>query len=445
MNKSKVLEELKQLVSFRSLSADPNYANELHKAAQFLANKLLSLGFEIFIQEKQGIPPLIIAKKVVSTGYKTIAVYGHYDVQPEDPIEEWNTEPFTLSIQNGKLYGRGVADNKGHIVQNITAIEDLINTESLKANITFILEGEEETGSDHFEKLIDDSKNLLKDVDIFYITDTGMKAKNVPIIYYSLRGYVGFELTIHIGERDLHSGVYGNQVYNPVQLIAELFAKIKDSKTGKILIPGFNDSVRSFNQEELDILEKAGASDAEIIADTQVTTLVNHESHATHLLSKIYPACDIGGIHAGYTGVGLKNIIPKSATVKFSFRLVEYQDPQQIKQIVTDFISQHIPEGVEFKLKNFATDSPFYTEITNEYMQKTAKILSEHFGNETIFDREGASIPAAEILQRIFKKPIILTGFVIPGENMHAPNENFDEEMFWKGIEVLKRIYSEVV
>ena len=444
MNNSKILQILQEFIQFKSISTNPKYATELQNTAEFLKNKLLSLGCEVFLQEKEGIPPLIIARKTVPSAQTTLGIYGHYDVQPEDPVSEWNTDPFTLTTQNGKLFARGVADNKGHIVQNISAIEALMHSESLKSNIVFIFEGEEETGSEHFEKLINSSHDLLKDIDVFYITDTNMRAKNKPIIYYSLRGYVGYELKLTIGERDLHSGVYGNQVYNPAQIAIELFAKIKDSRSGRILIPGFYEGIREFSQDELELLNKVGATDEELLKDTGVKKLLTQDGQPTHILPKILPSCDIGGMISGYTDAGVKNIIPRSATVKFSFRLVEYQDPQKKKKLIEDFIAHHIPEGVDYELKNYGSDSPFYTDINNEYMKKTAEIMTKHFGNETVFDREGASIPAAEILSRIFGKPIIITGFVPPGENMHAPNENYDEEMFWSGIEALNKIYAEV-
>lgn len=444
MNKQKCIEELTRLVEFESVSADPKYATELQKTSQYLKNRLEGLGFQVFVAQKPEIPALIIAKKTVPNAQKTIGIYGHYDVQPEDPVEEWRTPPFVLKTVNGKFYGRGVADNKGHVVQNIFAIENLILSQSLKNNITFILEGEEEKGSEHFEELVAQNKSYLSDVDVFFITDTNMRAKNIPVIYYALRGYIGFELILTTGKRDLHSGVYGNQVYNPAQLVAELFANIKDSTTGRILIPHFYDDVRKIGQDETELLEKVAQSDQELKEDALVQVLANSPGVPLHLAAKVYPSCDIGGMQSGYTGVGLKNIVPRSATVKFSFRLVENQDPVKIKQLIKEFIAQNIPEGIEYNLTDSGGDSPFYTDFHHPFVKQTAQIMSDHFGNATLFDREGGSIPAAEILFRLFGKPIILTGFVPPGENMHAPNENYDEEMFWKGIEALEKIYGQL-
>ncbi len=444
MNKKNTLNFLSDFLSIQSVSADSQRYSEILKAADFLKKKLSSLGFEIQFIEKENVPPLIIAKKIISKDAKTIGIYGHYDVQPEDPIDEWNSEPFTLLIEKGKMFGRGIADNKGHIVQNIFAIEELIQSESLKHNVLMVLEGEEESGSDNFENFVLRAQEQLKDVDVFFITDMGMHAKNLPQIFYALRGLTYFELKVEIGKRDLHSGVYGNQVYNPGQIVSTLMAMMKDISTNEVTIPGFYENVREIPVAELKLLEKTEISDEDLIQEANTKAVISLKNSPTYLVSKIYPSCDIHGMNSGYTGEGPKTIIPRSASVKFSFRLIEHQEPKKIVELVQNFVAKNIPVGVDFDLKVLSADAPFYTEINNEYVQKAAQIMSEEFGNDTLFNRSGGSIPAAEILQRVFGKPIILTGFTLPDDNIHSPNENFDEEMFWKGIEVLKRIYSEL-
>ncbi len=436
-----VLNFLSELISIPSISTQKERFKEILKTANFLKNKFLSLGFKVKLIQIKNSPPLVLAYKFAG-GPKTIGIYGHYDVQPEDPVDERKTPPFRLTVKDGKIYGRGVADNKGHIVQNIFAVENLIKENNLRNNIVFLIEGEEESASSNFEKYILKVKDILSKVDVFYLTDVGMIKKNTPTIYYALRGIVYFELKVKIGEYDLHSGSYGNLALNPVQFLANLFSKMKDLRTGKILIPGFYKDLRKISFQERKILKRALLTEKEILKETKLYFIYPIDKKEPSLSTKIHPSMDINGIISGYTGEGAKTIIPKEATVKFSFRLVEYQKPEKIIKLVEKFIKNHIPKGMKYELKILGSASPFYTPIENEYIIKTKEILEKFFKQKVVFDRVGASIPSAEILQRIFKKPIILTGFVLPDCNIHAPNENFDEEMFWKGIEALKLIYS---
>lgn len=444
MDKKTVLKELSEFIAIESVSTDPGRQSSILKAVELLTSKLSSLGFSIKTFTKEKSPPLIIATKTTSSNTKTIGIYGHYDVQPEDPKDEWKTEPFRLTIKNGKMWARGIADDKGMVWQNIAAIENLISKNKLPNNIVFILEGEEEVGSVGLENFLLQARDALSKVDIFIVTDCGMHAKNIPQLFYGLRGIVYFELDVAIGTRDLHSGVYGNRVLNPIQVVGEMLSKIKDSKTGKILIPGFYDKVRTPTKREYEMFKTIVRTDKEEQEEANTFGIVSVDEHYPYLSSKIYPSFDCHGIVSGYTGPGSKTIIPKSATVKFSFRLVENQDPVEIEQSVKSFISGNMPREVRWKLQTFSKDAPFFTSIENEYISKTASILEETFGNPVLFNRSGGSIPVAEKLQRLYRKPIILTGFALPDDNLHSPNENFDEEMFWKGIEALEKIYSNI-
>jgi acetylornithine deacetylase/succinyl-diaminopimelate desuccinylase-like protein len=440
MTQTQIINFFSDFVKIQSVSTDENRFSEIEKAVSFLKDFLLSLGFSVKILEKEKAPPLILATLIKDEKAKTIGIYGHYDVQPEDPVFEWETAPFLLTEKKGKFFGRGVADNKGHIVQNLFAIKYLIEEKKLKNNIVFILEGEEEVGSVHFEDYVKEAKDVLSKVDVFYLTDTGMHQKNVPQIFYGLRGIAYFELIVKIGQRDLHSGVYGNRVYNPINVLADLIAKIKDIKTGKILIPKFYEKVRKIEKDELLLLKKTLKSDEEEKKEASVFGLTEIERFSS-LSSKIFPSFDCHGIISGFIGKGQKTVIPKEATVKFSFRLVEYQNPKEIEEQVFDFVEKNLPKEVKWELRCLSKSAPFYTDVKNEWVKKTAKILKDIFGNEVVLNRSGGSIPAAEILQRLYKKPIILTGFTLPDDNIHAPNENFDSEMFFLGIEALLRIY----
>jgi acetylornithine deacetylase/succinyl-diaminopimelate desuccinylase-like protein len=445
MTKDLQLKELTEFLAIQSVSTDPLRKKEMARACEYLVEKLESFGCDVKIFTHKGVPSLVIARldaQIKNIQTKTLGIYGHYDVQPEDPIEEWGSEPFVLTIKNGKMYARGIADDKGHIMQNLFAIEALVKEGKLNNNIVFIFEGEEETGSAHFEAYMEESKDVLKDVDCFYITDMGMHEKNVPQIFYALRGILYFELRVKTVKRDLHSGIYGNIVLNPAQVIASLMTKMKDVETGEILIPNIYDSVRKPDAEELALLNKTIRDDRDLKDETGAEKLMSIRGIPPSLVSKLLPSLDINGMQSGYTAKGSKTIIPKEAMVKFSIRLVEKQDPHEIERIVREFIVQEMAKGASFDLDTFACEAPFYTSLDNSFVTKSAEIMRDIFGNSTLFNRSGGSVPAAEILQKLYGKPVILTGFTLPDDNIHSPNENFDEEMFWKGIEALKAMYS---
>ncbi len=250
MNNKQILKTLSDFIAIQSVSADSKRFSEMLNAVSFLKSKLEKIGCEVIVSEDKTKPPLIIGIKKIHGAKKTIGIYGHYDVQSEEPVSEWSGQPFKLRIKEGKLYARGVADNKGHVIQNIAAIEELISTGKLKSNIIFLFEGEEETGSEQFEKLIKKYSKILLKADVYFVTDVGMLAKHKPQILYGLRGLVYFEVVLSIGATDLHSGVYGNSVYNPANVLADLFSKMKDVRSGEVTIPGFYDGLRKFSTEE---------------------------------------------------------------------------------------------------------------------------------------------------------------------------------------------------
>ena len=429
---------LSDFVSIQSVSTDKTKHDEILKAVDFLKNEIKTLGFDVKTYQNDSCSPLIIAKKFTSSNLKTIGIYAHYDVQPEDPVNKWDSPPFKLTTKNGKIFGRGVADDKGHIIQVLATIDKLIEKKQLKNNVVLIFEGEEENESKNFEFLITQTKEDLEKIDVFYVLDMGMKEKNIPQIYYGLRGIMTGELKIKTGKTDLHSGVFGNRVLNPVQVIAELLVKIKDGETNKIKIPGFYDSVKKIDVKEKALLEEFVLDEATEKKNAGVKDFVGD-----FLSSKILPSFEVNGILSGYTGLGAKTIIPAEAILKFSIRLVPDQKAEEIKKIVEKFIQENLPTEIDYELKIDNGCNPFYTNFKNPYAKKTAEILTEVFKNKTYFNRSGGSIAAAEVLQRLFAKPIILTGFTLPDENIHAPNENIDEEMFYKGIQALEKIISQ--
>ncbi|MCR4277237.1 MAG: M20/M25/M40 family metallo-hydrolase [Candidatus Roizmanbacteria bacterium] len=429
---------LSDFIAIESVSTDKSRYREILKAVDFLKKMISKLGFEVDIYQIKDSSPLIVAKRIISPNLKTIGIYAHYDVQPEDPVDKWDSPPFKLDIRGGKIYGRGVADDKGHIIQILTAIDRSIKNKKLSNNIVLVFEGEEENKGANFELFVGQAKKDLETVDVFYIFDMGMKAKNIPQIFYGLRGIITGELKIKIGKTDLHSGIYGNRVMNPAQIIAELLAKIKNGETNEIKIPEFYSTVKKISQKERDLLSEFISDD-----ETEKKNAGIKKFIGDFLSSKVLPSFEVNGIVSGYTGQGAKTIIPSEATLKFSIRLVPNQISQEIKKITEDFIRRNLPKGVDYVLEISDGGDPFYTDFENHFAKKTAEILSDVFKNKTYFNRSGGSIAAAEVLQRLFKKPIILTGFTLPDENIHAPNENIDEEMFYKGIVSLEKIISQ--
>lgn len=444
MYKRQILKTLSNFIAIQSVSTDSTRFGEIKKAVTFLTEKLENIGFTVKSIGREKAPPLIVAHRDVAGAKKTIGIYGHYDVQPEDPVNEWKTSPFTLTQKDGLLLGRGVADNKGHVIQNLTAIESLIKENKLSNNIVFVLEGEEETGSAHFSDFVEDSdiRPLLDTVDVFYVTDVGMHAKNEPQIFYALRGLLYFQLQVTIGERDLHSGIYGNRVLNPIQVLSDVMSKVKNIQNGEVQIPGFYDDVRSIGGEEMSMIRKTVRSDEEEKKEANVYKVVSLKGIAPTLATKLYPSFDIHGMWGGYMGEGQKTVIPRTAFAKFSFRLVGHQEPNKIEKMVQNYIKEIMPDGVKYELTTLSKEGAFYTGIDDSHMKKTVEILEKEFGVKPLFNLSGGSIPASAILQNLTHKPVILTGFTLPNDNIHSPNENFDEDMFWKGIDVLKKLYS---
>ncbi|GIW62859.1 MAG: hypothetical protein KatS3mg090_0685 [Patescibacteria group bacterium] len=452
ITKSEVVNFFSKLVEFKSISTSQRYDKDVIDCVSFLKSFFekefkSNLEFCKVVRHKNSKPLLLVKVKSKLRNSKTVGVYGHYDVQPEDPIDEWRTNPFKLVNKNGKFYGRGTADNKGHIVLNIFAVLDLLRSGRNKNNFVFVLEGEEESGNEEgLEKMLRSQKQLLSDIDVFFITDVGMFARNRPQIYYALRGIVCFELEIEVGKRDLHSGVYGNLVLNPAHIISDYIARLKDPFTNKIKIKGFYDDVKRFSDDELQILKKNIKSKRDLINESGLFDLVKINNIDFSLGSKIYPSLDVNGVWSGFVDQGFKTVIPVKAGVKFSCRLVEYQKPKVIEDLVLDFTERYFNKhkGVQYKIRKLASAEPFYTDYKNEFIQHTANLLEKSFKNSVVYNRSGGSIPAAEIFQRIFSKPIVLTGFTLPDDNIHSPNENFDEEMFWKGLDSLIQIYEKI-
>ncbi len=422
--------------------------------ADLLDETLRSMGCVVSRHSLSHHSPLLVARYEVSPVAPTIGIYGHYDVQPADPVDLWSSPPFTLTRHEGKLVGRGIADNKGHIVQHIAALHDLIRSHSLTHNIVVVLEGEEETGSPHLESLIGMVPDKrLTHVDVWLVTDVGSRGTKKPQIFHALRGIFTGELVIQTSSHDAHSGVYGNRIYNSAQILSDIVSSLHDRESGLVAVPGFYEGMIVPSDVEYQALVAQADTPDTIMSRSGAYILppVSRkypnlpQDMPVSLASKLAPSCDINGLYSGYSGEGSKTVIPASAGVKFSCRIVPGQKVSDIQSKVESYLLAQIPTGVRRALTLNAGSDPFYTAIDDPWMKRISHILGDFAGSEVTFNRSGGSIPAAEILSRTFGRPVILTGFTLPDDRIHAPDENFDEEMFWWGIDALKRIYSSKV
>lgn len=444
---------LSDFIAIESVSTDTSRKAHMVGAAEFLARELRGLGFTVLLRQINDSAPFVIATLSQPGASETIGIYGHYDVQPEDPVVEWESPPFSLTLAKGKWYGRGVADDKGHIIQNLVALRELIAAKKLNRNIVCFFEGEEESGNKNLEAVLEgEDKDIFKRVDAWFVVDMGLSGSIEPQIFNGLRGIVYFELRIETGSRDTHSGVFGNRIYNPAQLLSELVASMKDSPTGRVKIPHFYEDIIPLGTQEYRSLVEQSDTEEDLLKRSGTYVLPTHwgpfhglpANIPLALTSKLLPSLDIHGITSGYTDEGVKTVIPHRAMVKFSCRIVPGQRPERIASLIQEHIKQNLSPGVKYKLEIMESSEAFYTSIDDPWTLHTATKLEETFGKKTQFGRSGGSIPVARALQNHFGKPIVLTGFTLPDCNLHAPNENVDEKMFWKGIEALKRIYGDV-
>lgn len=432
---------LAQLVKSVSISTDPNHRDNCQQTAHLIAATLTNIGFTVTLHQHEKGLPLIVAKLQLDASYPTIGIYNHYDVQPVDPVSEWQSPPFQLTEREGKLFGRGTADNKGHLVQNITAILLALHANTLKTNIIFVIEGEEESGSDSFEPLITKLHDQLKLAQAWFVTDMGMADAQTTKIYYALRGLVAFELIVQTADQDLHSGVFGNSVFNPVEVIARLIAPMKDNR-GRVTMPGFLVGQQVISTGEKMRLESQEQKYSSLTKTTNLSTKAI-EPKFPHLSAKIYPSIDFHGIEAGYTGEGFKTIIPSFAKLKFSCRLVEYQQPDRVVKAIKEHVARYIPKKVRYTLTHLSSAPPFYSDPEDPTVQRVAKLFTEFYSQECLLTRSGGSVPAAEVLQRKLKVPVIATG-CLRDFHIHAPNEHIIKEEFLAGIEALRYVYERV-
>lgn len=373
----------------------------------------------------------------------TILIYGHYDVQPVDPLNLWTTPPFEADIRNGNIYARGSADDKGQVFIHLKALEShLTQNKSLPVNIKMLIEGEEEIGSEHLEEFIKENTELLK-CDVAVISDTAMYDEDVPAIGYALRGLCYMEVNVTGPNRDLHSGQYGGGVDNPINALAKMITKMKDDK-GRILIDGFYDDVLPLNEEEKENFKKLPFDDKKYAANLGVDELFGEEGFTT--LERIWarPTLDVNGIWGGFTGEGAKTVLPSKAHAKISMRLVPKQEPGKIEKLFTDFVKKIAPKTMKVEVKGLHHGKGAITPIDSEWIRAASKAMEQGFGKKPVFIREGGSIPIVVTFEEILGVSTVLLGFGLPDENAHSPDEHLNLNNFQRGIITSSIFYNEL-
>ena len=429
-HRERFLDELKQFLMFPSISRQSRHRQDVANCAAWLRVHLENMGLNAWIVETEGNP--IVSAKTRGKSAKKLIIYGHYDVQPEDPLNEWLSPPFQPEVRDGYLYARGATDDKGQLFAHIKGLESLLKTQgSLPCEVQFLIEGEEESGGHALEDYVKAHKAEL-DAEAIVVSDMAMVDENIPAITYGLRGLVGLELTLRGPCRDVHSGSYGGAVPNPASVLANILARCV-GPDGQVLIPGFYDDVRPLEPWERENIKKIHFDDARLMRELELKGLYDSGDAAT--LERIWarPTFEVNGIYGGYMGEGGKTIIPASAGAKITMRLVPGQDAVKIAKLAVDYLRSVCPAWVSLEISEQSGANPVLVDVSDKIVGTAAKALEACFGAPPIFIREGGSIPVVETFCRELGRPVVLMGFGLAGDMPHSPNERFKIDNFMRG------------
>ncbi|MEH7495169.1 dipeptidase [Neobacillus niacini] len=428
------VEELKELLRIPSISSLSEHKEDIQKAASWIATKLKNIGMEhVEIVQTQG-HPIIYADWLHQENAPTVLVYGHYDVQPVDPIHLWETPPFEPDIRDEKIYARGATDDKGQTFLHIKAVESLLKLENkLPVNLKFCIEGEEEIGSPNLPQFLAENKEKLA-CDVVIISDSDMWDRGVPAITYSLRGLAALEVSLKTANTDLHSGMFGGGVQNANHLLVKLLSTLHDAN-GKVNVEGFYDDVLELSEFEKEQIKALGFDEEKLKKQLGLTELTGGENNYPYP-EKINsrPTLELNGIWGGFQGEGTKTVIPNEAHAKITCRLVNNQNPEKIQGLIKMHLEEKAPKGCSVKVTLQDTGNPFLTPIDDPMIQKAAEAYEKVYGKAPVYKREGGSIPIVSDFNHTLNTPVVLMGFGLPDENLHAPNEHFNLENFDKGI-----------
>ncbi len=430
------LDQLATLLRFPSISAQKEHAQDVNDCADWLVAKLAGMGLDAKANKTLR-HPIVTAHSVKEEGKPTVLIYGHYDVQPVDPIEEWRSDPFEPEVRDGKIYARGATDNKGQLFAHILGVEELLkqNGGQLPVNVIFLLEGEEEVGSGSLSTFIKEHKDELA-CDVIVVSDTGMASPDTPTFSYGLRGLAGAEIIVKGPSADLHSGCFGGAVSNPITALAELIATFHDEE-GRVAVRGFYDDVAPIATWERSMWATVpGMSNDELAALTGVDAVVTEAGYTGAECIFARPTLELNGIGGGYQGEGSKTIIPAYAFAKISCRLVPGQTPERIAELLEEHVKRHAPKGVRAEFKRGHGGNAYACDPHSEYGCAAQQALEEAFGAKPVLVREGGSIPIIEEMKRVLGADALMLGMCLPDACIHSPNENFPVELFRKGIEM---------
>ena len=446
-NKERFINELIKLLKIPSISADSAYKDEMFATADKVAERLKEAGCDkVEVCETPGYP-VVYGEKIIDKNLPTILVYGHYDVQPPDPLELWDSAPFEPVIKkteihpDGAIFARGACDDKGQMFMHVKALEYMVKNDELPCNVKFMIEGEEEVGSVHLNWFLERNQEKLSN-DVILISDTGMIAKDVPSITTGLRGLSYVEVEVTGPNRDLHSGLYGGAVANPINILTKMIASLHD-ENNHITIPGFYDKVEDLSAEERATMAEAPFSLENYKKSLDIDSVYGEKDFSTNERNSIRPTLDVNGIWGGYIGKGAKTVIPSKAFAKISMRLVPNQDWQEITQLFTKHFESLAPAGVRVKVKPHHGGQAYVTPINDIGYQAASKAYEKTFGKTPIPQRSGGSIPIVSLFEKMLDSKIILMGFGLDSDAIHSPNEHFGVWNFLKGIETIPHFYHE--
>jgi acetylornithine deacetylase/succinyl-diaminopimelate desuccinylase-like protein len=442
-NRERHLAELMELLKIPSISALSQHKGDINQAARWLANALEKAGLEHVQVMETGGHPVVYGDWLHVPGKPTLLIYGHYDVQPVDPLDLWETPPFEPQIRHNKIYSRGASDDKGQTFMHIKAVEAILESEGkLPLNVKFCIEGEEEIGSPHLDAFVEKHQDLLA-ADVLLISDTPMLDNGRPAICTGLRGLCGLEITVQGPKSDLHSGMYGGGVQNPIHALVELLDSMRDP-SGRITIEGFYDQVKPVSPKEREAYLAAGVNEEQIKSELAVPQLFGEEGYSFLERTWLRPTLEVNGIYGGFQGEGIKTVLPSKAGAKITCRLVPDQEPDEIIGLIQAHIKRHTPPGVTISTRLFDKGRPFVVPADHPAINAAKEALKKAFGQPAALVRMGGSIPIVETFHRILKLPVVLMGFGLSSENIHAPNEHFHLENFDRGLEAICHYWFEL-
>jgi acetylornithine deacetylase/succinyl-diaminopimelate desuccinylase-like protein len=443
VNRERYLDELKAFLAIPSISALPQHAGDVRRCADWCAEEMRRIGLQnVRLVDTPG-NPVVYGDWLGAPGAPTILFYGHYDVQPVDPLELWDSPPFEATVRDGEIYARGSADDKGQVFMHFKAIEaHLKQNGKLPVNMKIILEGEEEVGSVNLDNFIREHKGELG-ADVVVISDSGMFARGVPSICYGLRGLVYFQIDLRGSSTDLHSGSFGGAVANPAFVLAQILAQMKD-RGGRIRIPGFYDDVVELQEEERKAWATLPYNEKAYKKDFGIPKVFGESGYTTLERTWARPTFEVNGLLSGFTGEGAKTVLPAVAMAKVSMRLVPNQTPDKIAELFEAHLRDIAPKTVEVKVTRMHGGKPWMTAYDNPYVQAAGRAIERGFGRAPVFTREGGSIPVVSTFQEELGLPSVLFGVGLPDENAHAPNEKLDVGNFHGGIISSAFLYEEI-